>query len=74
MPQLPEPELWSNETIAEFLLNNAMGEEDNREALAEVLAMSIDPASLNPDQVIVGDRPWRHPELYLDNIRSKQTV
>jgi hypothetical protein len=74
MPQLPEPELWADETIAEFLLNNAMGEDDYREAIAEVLAMGIDPISLNPEHVIIGDRPWRRPELYLDTVRSKQTV
>lgn len=73
MNTLPEPEIWSNKTIAEFLLNHAMGEEDYREAFAEVLAMGIHPTSLNPAHVVIGDRPWRHSELHLQTIRAKQT-
>ena len=37
------PELWSKETVAEFLLNKAMGEEDYRDTIAEVLGRGIDP-------------------------------
>lgn len=74
MSELPEAEVWSDETIAEFHLNNAMGEEDYREAIAEVLKMGIDPTSLNPAHMIIGDRPWRHPELYLEKIRNQQSL
>ena len=33
MTNLPEAEVWSAETIAEFHRNNAIGEEDCRDAI-----------------------------------------
>jgi len=73
MSALAEHEGWSNETIAEFLLNNAMAEDDYPEAIAEVRQTGIDPTSFNPDHAVIGDTPWRHPGLYLQTLRAKQT-
>ena len=36
MSGLPEPEVYTPERIAEFLLNNSVSEEDYRRNLAEV--------------------------------------
>lgn len=36
-------EMYSNERKAEFLLNNAVDEEDYRRALADVRALGLDP-------------------------------
>jgi bifunctional DNA-binding transcriptional regulator/antitoxin component of YhaV-PrlF toxin-antitoxin module len=45
----PEPEIYTPERIAEFLLNNAVSERDYRAAVAEVIKMGIDPASVPHD-------------------------
>jgi len=39
-------EIYSDERVAEFLLNNAVGEEDYGQAVAEVRRMGIDPDSI----------------------------
>jgi bifunctional DNA-binding transcriptional regulator/antitoxin component of YhaV-PrlF toxin-antitoxin module len=42
-----EVEIYTPERLAEFFLNNAMDEEDYHEARQEVLAMGIDPDTIN---------------------------
>jgi bifunctional DNA-binding transcriptional regulator/antitoxin component of YhaV-PrlF toxin-antitoxin module len=42
----PEPEVYTPERIAEFLLNNAVDDDDYREAIEEVKKLGIDPASI----------------------------
>jgi bifunctional DNA-binding transcriptional regulator/antitoxin component of YhaV-PrlF toxin-antitoxin module len=42
----PEPEVYTPERIAEFLLNNAVGDEDYKRAVEEVKKLGIDPASI----------------------------
>jgi hypothetical protein len=71
MPDLPEPEIWSPETIAEFHLNNAMDEEGYCWAVEEVLAMGLNPTELNPDHLF-HDEPWRRPELYIESASAKR--
>ena len=73
MSALPEPELWTKEEIAEFHLNNAMDEDGYRWAVAEVLAMGIDPRTLNPDHLF-HDAPWRNPELYMADVEAKHRL
>ncbi len=64
VPDSFEPELWSNETIAEFHLNNAMDEVGYRWAIKEALSMGIDPRDLDPEHVFLNDTPWRNPHLH----------
>ncbi|HET8524696.1 MAG TPA: AbrB/MazE/SpoVT family DNA-binding domain-containing protein [Thermomicrobiales bacterium] len=45
----PEPEVYSPERIAEFLLNNAITAEDYENAVKEVRRLGIDPASIPHD-------------------------
>ena len=63
MSEVPGPELWSNETIAEYLLNNSLSAEEYRRNLGEVLDLGVDPLRLNPDHL---DRrePWQRAECH----------
>ncbi len=45
----PEPEVYTPERIAEFLLNNAVSERDYQAAIEEVKRMGIDPATVPHD-------------------------
>ena len=45
----PDPEVYTPERIAEFLLNNAVSERDYQAAIEEVIKMGIDPASVPHD-------------------------
>lgn len=45
----PEPEIYTPERIAEFLLNNAVSESDYQAAIEEVRRMGIDPATVPHD-------------------------
>jgi hypothetical protein len=63
MSALPEPELWTKEEIAEFLLNNSVDEADYRENLKEVLALGVDPLSLNPEY-LSRKQSWQRAELH----------
>ena len=45
----PEPEVYTPERIAEFLLNNAVSERDYQAAIEEVKKMGIDPATVPHD-------------------------
>ncbi len=69
MSALPEPELWSNEEIAESLLNNSLSAESYAWAIQEAITMGVDPLQLNPDHL---DRspPWARPELYIEQIKA----
>lgn len=49
----PQPETYTPERIAEFLLNNAIDEADYAWAVAEVREMGIDPDSI-PHRLPVG--------------------
>ena len=71
MSALPEPELWSDETIAEFHLNNAMDEEGYRWAVNEALSMGVDPTKLNSDHLDQSE-PWQRPDLYISQASVKQ--
>ena len=42
----PEPEVYAPERIAEFLLNNAVDDDDYQEAIEEVKKLGIDPATI----------------------------
>ncbi len=46
----PEPEVYTPERIAEFLLNNAVGDEDYTGAVEEVKKLGIDPATIPHDR------------------------
>ena len=46
----PEPEIYTPEHIAEFLLNNAVDGEDYQGAVKEVEALGIDPATVPHDR------------------------
>lgn len=46
----PEPEVYTPERIAEFLLNNAVSERDYQAAIDEVIKMGIDPATVPHDR------------------------
>lgn len=46
----PEPEIYTPERIAEFLLNNAVDAEDYQGAVEEVKALGIEPATVPHDQ------------------------
>jgi bifunctional DNA-binding transcriptional regulator/antitoxin component of YhaV-PrlF toxin-antitoxin module len=46
----PEPEVYTPERIAEFLLNNAVNAEDYQAAVEEVKALGIDPATIPHDR------------------------
>ena len=45
----PDPEVYTPERIAEFLLNNAVSERDYQAAIEDVIKMGIDPASVPHD-------------------------
>lgn len=51
--ELPEVEIYTPERIAEFLLGNAIDEDDYERALEEVRGLGLDPAQ------ILHDRPRR---------------
>ena len=72
MSALPEPEVWSNETIAEFHLNNALDEDGYRWAVHEALAMGVDPTTLNPDHLIQ-EEPWQNPRRYMPHSAVQHT-
>ena len=42
----PEPEMYTPERIAEFLLNCAVSQEEYQTAVQEVIAMGIGPATI----------------------------
>ena len=44
--KLPEPEIYSPERIAEFLLNGAVDEEDYLDSCEAVWEMGLDPAKI----------------------------
>jgi hypothetical protein len=73
MSEQPEPELWSNETIAEFLLNNALSPEGYAWAVQEAVSMGVDPTRLNPDHLDQSE-PWARPELYLGRTGTNQKL
>jgi len=66
MSKSSEPEIWSNETIAEFMLNNALSPDSYREAVQDALAMGVNPLELNPAHLIQ-DEHWARPELYIES-------
>ena len=43
---LPEVEMYTDERIAEFILNNAIDAEDYRRAYSEVRKLGIDPETI----------------------------
>jgi AbrB family looped-hinge helix DNA binding protein len=47
---LPEPEVYTPQRIAEFLLNNAINTEDYQGAVEEVWKLGIDPATIEHDR------------------------
>jgi hypothetical protein len=65
MTTLPEPEVWSDETKAEFLLNNSLSEEEYRLAVEDVCRLGVDPTRL---EYLLRDEPWQNPALYLPQI------
>ena len=67
-----EPELWSDETIAEFHLKNALDDEGYRWSVSEILAMGLDPRALNPAHLFQ-EEPWQNVNLYLDATSLKRT-
>ena len=71
MAESNEPEFWSDETIVEFLLNNALSPESYEWAVREAVALGVDSSKLNPDHLIQ-DEPWARPELYLMQAREKK--
>ena len=53
MYELPEPEIWTDEVKAEYLLNAAGTKEEWDETVAEVRSWGLDPAKIpdvDPDQ------------------------
>ena len=46
MPNLPEPEVWSDETKAYFLLINSMSKEEYDSYLQEIRGWGVDIASI----------------------------
>lgn len=46
----PEPEVYTPERIAEFLLNNTVGEADYQDAVEEVRKLGVDPAAIPHDR------------------------
>ena len=42
----PEPEVYTPERIAEFLLNNAVNDEDYQDAVEEAKTLGVDPATI----------------------------
>ena len=48
----PEPEVYTPQRIAEFLLNNAISEEDYQRAVEEVWKLGIDPATIEHDRPV----------------------
>lgn len=67
-----EPDVWSNEVRAEFMLNNALTPESYRSAVLYALSIGVDPTKLNPDHLIQ-DEPWARPELYIDPRSQKHS-
>jgi AbrB family looped-hinge helix DNA binding protein len=47
---LPDVEVYTPERIAEFLLNNAVSDEDYRRAIEEVRELGLDPAEIMHDR------------------------
>ena len=73
MSALPDTELWSDETVAEFHLNNAMDEQSYRQAINQVLEMGVDPTQLNPDHLDHSE-VWQRLELYLPDRAEKHRL
>ncbi len=67
MPELPEPEIYTPERLAELLLNCAIDEDGYRDAIQDVLEMGINPLELDRQYLLYNDAPWRRPELYLSD-------
>lgn len=65
MPTTTEPELYTPERKAEFLLNNALDAEEYRWAVEEACRLGVDPTRL---QHISREQPWQDPALYLPQI------
>jgi hypothetical protein len=70
MSKLPEPEIYTPERIAEFLLNNATTPNDYAWAIEEVLSLGVDPTTINPDYLF-HDEPWQNPQLYVAAAKAK---
>ena len=71
MAQMPEPEIYTPERTAEFLLNNSLSEDEYRRNLAEVLAMGVDPLAIDPD-VLIQDEPWQRPDRHSDILLARR--
>ena len=65
MPTMPEPEIYTPERKAEFLLNNALDAEEYRWAVEEVCRLGVDPTRLSH---ISREEDWQDPALYLPQI------
>jgi hypothetical protein len=65
VPTFPEPEIYTPERKAEFLLNNALSADEYRWAVEEACRLGIDPTRL---EHIFRDEPWQNPALYLPEI------
>ena len=60
MPATPEPEIYTPERKAEFLLNNALDAEEYCWAVEEVCRLGVDPTRL---QHITREKSWQDPAL-----------
>lgn len=47
MYELPEPEVWTNERTAYFLLINSMTKEEWDSMIPDVIALGVDPARID---------------------------
>ena len=62
MNKQPEPEIYTPERIAEFLVNNSLTAEEYRWAVGEVVRLGLDPLRI---EHLFRDEAWQDPSLYL---------
>jgi hypothetical protein len=72
MDNLPEPEIYTPERLAEFLLNNSLSEEEYRRNLREVISLGVDPLSIDPAYLDRGE-PWARAEQHQDILQVRRT-
>ncbi len=62
MDQLPEPEIFTPERIAEFLLNNSLNAQEYNWAVQEAMRLGVDPLRMDH---LFRDEEWQNPSLYV---------
>lgn len=72
MARLPEAENCTRERVSDFLPNNSVSEDEYRRNLVEVLALGVDPLTIDP-KALIQDESWQRPERHSDILLARRS-